>query len=282
LVNLSGKTSDKFERLRSWLQSLPDLLVAYSGGVDSTFLLKVATDVLGDRAVGVIGVSPSLPRRELQEALNVARQFHFRVVTIKTRELEDENYRKNPVDRCYFCKKELFTEMIEYAHSNGYSVLADGTNADDVGDFRPGMQAAAELKIVSPLKEFGLTKREIRELSHQLELPTWNKPEMACLSSRIPTGMPINRHVLFRVEEAENFLWELGFRVLRVRHHEDLARIELGMEEFSKLNSPHIREQIDEFFKQLGYRFVTVDLKGYQKGSAARMNTRLVKKTNAD
>ncbi|RMF55771.1 MAG: ATP-dependent sacrificial sulfur transferase LarE, partial [Calditrichaeota bacterium] len=181
----------KYLKLQNVLRSFPNLIVAYSGGVDSTFLLKVAFDVLGDKVLGIIGVSPSLPERELTSALEVAQQFHLPVKTIKTEELADDRYNSNPTNRCYFCKKVLFTELFDYARRKGFQYIADGTNADDENDFRPGKQAAKEFNIVSPLKEAGLTKADIRELSFQLHLPTWDKPEMACLASRFPTGTRI-------------------------------------------------------------------------------------------
>ncbi len=259
----------KLKRLKAILQSFPDVVIAYSGGVDSTFLLKVATDVLGDRAVGVIGVSPSLPEVELQEALAVARQLNMKVETIPTYEMEDENYTRNPADRCYFCKKELFSELFEFARERGFHVVADGTNVDDLGDYRPGLKAAAEFQVRSPLKEAGLHKTEIRELSRLLGLPTWNKPEMACLSSRFPTGIPITVRRLKQVEAAEAVLREAGFRQFRVRHHETLARIEVAPEEWSRWQDDALREHIRKALQQLGYRHVTLDLKPYQRRTAS-------------
>ncbi|RMH76570.1 MAG: ATP-dependent sacrificial sulfur transferase LarE [Calditrichaeota bacterium] len=264
-----GRTSpnSKYHRLQEILGSLPNLLVAYSGGVDSTFLLAVATKVLGDRARGIIGVSPSLPRRELEEALTIAAHWGLSVDTLPTREMDDPNYVQNPANRCYFCKKELFSEIYQYAQTHGFSVIADGTNADDVSDHRPGMQAARELQVRSPLKEAGLTKSEIRQLSREMGLPTWNKPEMACLASRFPTGTPITAEGLHQVEKAEAFLRSLGFGQLRVRHHGEIARIELPREELPRILEPDIRGTVEAHLKSLGYRFVTVDLAGYRRGS---------------
>ena len=261
----------KYKRLHQLLASFPDVLVAYSGGVDSTFLLKVAVDVLGQRALGVIGHSPSLPSTELEAALAVARQFCLPVVVIQTQELNDWRYRSNPKNRCYFCKKELFGEMMTYARQHGFRCIADGTNADDVSDFRPGRRAAAEFQIRSPLLEVGLHKSEIRELSRRLGLPTWNKPEMACLASRFPTGTEITAEKLRQVEAAEAILKDLGFRQLRVRHHGELARIELGADEIHRLLDPRLRLQVDRQLKELGYRYITLDLQGYRRGSVARV-----------
>lgn len=255
----------KFKKLQQIIASYPNLLVAYSGGVDSTFLLKTSADVLGRKVLGVIGDSPSLARRELSDALKVARTFDLPVLALKTNELENENYRRNPDNRCYHCKKELFSELFEYAKAHGFRVIADGTNADDASENRPGMKAAGELDVRSPLREAGLSKAEIRELSRRMGLPTWNKPELACLSSRFPTGISINREKLTRVEQAEEFLWGLGFSQLRVRHHENLARIEIDPAEFPLLVQETIRQKVVEQFKKLGYTHITMDLMGYKR-----------------
>ncbi len=256
---------EKLNRLKQILAAFPDVIVAYSGGVDSTFLLKVATDVLGEKALGVIGVSPSLARAELDEALDVARQFRMPVVTIPTREMEDPNYVRNPDNRCYFCKKELFGELFEFARQRGFHVIADGTNVDDLGDVRPGLKAAAEFDVRSPLKEAGLHKTEIRELSRLMGLPTWNKPEMACLSSRIPTGIPITEESLRQVEAAEAVLRNLGFHQFRVRHHHTLARIEVAAEEWQRWIDEDVRQTAFRELKKLGYQFVTLDIRPYQR-----------------
>ncbi len=260
----------KWHRLKKVLQQYPDLLVAYSGGVDSTLLLKVAVDVLKHRALGVLGRSPSLPKAELESALAVARRFQLPVVVIDTHELEDEQYRSNPHNRCYFCKKELFSRMLAYARKHEFTHLADGTHADDVGDDRPGRTAAGEFRVCSPLLEAGLHKQDIRELSRRLGLPTWNKPEMACLASRFPTGTPISPKALQQVEASEAFLRKLGFRQVRVRHHGQLARIEVDEPEMARLLHPEMRRHVDAGLKQRGYRYVTVDLRGYRRGGAAR------------
>ncbi len=257
----------KFERLREILSTYPNLLVAYSGGVDSTFLLKTAVEVLHDKAMGVVGISPSLPQAELKEALQIAQDFHLPVETITTHEMEDTRYTANPTNRCYFCKKELFGEIYDYARRYGFQFIADGTNRDDSSDFRPGMQAASEFSVKSPLKEARLHKTEIRWLSRRMGLPTWNKPEMACLSSRFPTGTPITVERLKQVEHAEAFLKQLGFTQVRVRYLGSQARIELDKTEIPRLLKPKTREQVHQYLKTLGFKQVMVDLAGYRRGS---------------
>jgi len=249
-------------------------LVAYSGGVDSTFLASIAQDVLGAKALAVIADSPSLPRRELEEALEIARKFQIAVRVINTQELNDPRYASNPVNRCYFCKHELFTHLVPLAREKGFAVIAYGENASDVGDFRPGSKAAADFQIRAPLKEVGLTKDEIRELSGQMGLPTAQKPALACLSSRIPYGEQVTPTKLKMIEEAEYVLRDLGFYDVRVRHHElggttgftqCLARIELGSTESAL--SPAQTKAVLEALKKLGYAYVTLDLAGYRSGS---------------
>src|SRR5215813_4185321 len=272
----------KLDQLRDLLRSYGSCLVAYSGGVDSVFLARVARDVLGDKSLAVIADSPSLPRREFEEAIALGKQFQFPVRVVRTAEFDNPQYLSNPNNRCYFCKHELFTELVPLAKAEGFAVIAYGENASDVGDYRPGAQAAAEFQVRAPLKEAGLTKSEIRDLSAQLGLPTADKPQMACLSSRIPYGESVSPKKLSMIEQAENVLRDLGFYDVRVRHHElkggtiaatasnggslpegpkHLARIEVGVDELPKLvaQAPGIVEKL----KPIGYAHVTVDLQGY-------------------
>ena len=293
-------TSEKYEKLRSLLKSYGSCLVAYSGGVDSVFLARVAYDVLGDKSLAAIADSPSLPRRELEEALAIAARFDFPVRVVQTREFDNPNYLANPNNRCYFCKHELFTELAPLATAEGFAVLAYGENASDIGDYRPGAQAAAEFQVRAPLKEAGLSKADIRQLSAQLGLPTADKPQMACLSSRIPYGEPVTPEKLRMIEQAENILRDLGFHDVRVRHHAlasgptppmpgapstgpaalrlalghqpvtrlHLARIEVGAEEMAKFLQEGLPVKVVEGLKQIGYAHVTLDLQGYRRGSA--------------
>ena len=275
---------DKLEQLRALLRSYGSCVVAYSGGVGSVFLARVARDVLGDKSLAVIADSPSLPRRELREALSVAEQFGIPVRVVRTAEFDNESYLANPNNRCYFCKHELFTELEPIARNEHFAVIAYGENASDVGDHRPGAKAAQEFQVRAPLKEAGLTKAEIRAFSAQLGLPTADKPQMACLSSRIPYGERVTPEKLRMLEEAEYVLRDLGFYDVRVRHHEiggasrtdatngpapvtHLARIELGASEIPRLLENNRLAQVAEQLKQLGYAHVTLDMAGYRRGS---------------
>lgn len=270
----------KLAQLRELLRSYGSCLVAYSGGVDSVFLARVAHEVLGEKTLAVIADSASLPRRELEEALDIAGKFGFAVRVVRTQEFQNPSYTANPTNRCYFCKHELFTELEPIAREEKFAVIAYGENASDVGDFRPGAQAAKEFQVRAPLKEVGLMKAEIRELSAQLGLPTADKPQMACLSSRIPYGETVTPEKLRMIEAAENVLRDLGFYDVRVRHHElnpqstgsgglrtRLARIEVGPSELPRLLENGTGSQVAEALKQIGYAHVTVDLQGYRRGS---------------
>jgi uncharacterized protein len=294
---LETVSASKLEQLRDTLRACGSCLVAYSGGVDSVFLARVAHDVLGDRALAVIADSPSLPRRELQEALAIAEKFRFPVRVVRTAEFENSNYLSNPANRCYFCKHELFEQLAPIARAEKFAVIAYGENASDNGDFRPGALAAAEFQVRAPLKEAGLTKPEIRELSAQLGLPTADKPQMACLSSRIPHGEPVTPEKLAMIEQAENVIRDLGFHDVRVRHHElrvpgnawrvtgkappdtrhptpvtHLARIELGPAEIPRFLNDGMTGKVAEALKKIGYAHVTLDLQGYRRGSLNEKN----------
>ena len=257
----------KLAQLQNILRDSGRTLVAYSGGVDSVFLAKVAHDTLAGNALAVIADSPSLPRRELTEALALGRQFGFPVRVVQTGEMGDDNYRSNPANRCYFCKSALFTELAGIARADGWQTIVYGENASDTGDFRPGATAAKEYQVRAPLKEAGLTKAEIRQLSSQLGLPTADKPAMACLSSRIPYGEPVAPETLAMIEAAENFLRDTGFNEVRVRHHRNVARIEVGPEELSRFLDAHLRAKVTQALQKIGYAYVTLDLLGYRRGS---------------
>jgi uncharacterized protein len=258
---------ERLARLRAWLKPLGRVLVAYSGGVDSSVLLKVAHEVLGEGAVGVIGRSDSYPERELALALEQAASFGARVEVVSTGELADPDFRKNHADRCYHCKSELYRELVELAGRLGASAILDGTIADDLADWRPGRRAAHERAVLSPLAELGFTKADVREAARRLGLPSRDKPASPCLASRIPYGVEITREKLGMVGRAEELLRSLGFGELRVRHHEDLARVEVPLAELTRLLEPGVRERLVAGLKALGYRYVTVDLEGFRSGS---------------
>jgi uncharacterized protein len=266
---------NKLEQLQSLLRSYGSCLVAYSGGVDSVFLAYVAHEVLGDKALAALADSPSLPRRELEEAVEIAKRFAIPLRVVATEEFNNPDYLANPNNRCYFCKHELFTQLEPLARKEHFAVIAYGENASDAGDHRPGAKAAGEFQVRAPLKEAGLTKGEIRALSAQLGLPTADKPQMACLSSRVPYGEAVTPEKLSMIERAEYVLRDLGFYDVRVRHHEleaqgvkaPLARIEVGADEMPKLLGDRVYSRVAEALKKIGYAHVTLDLQGYRRGS---------------
>lgn len=265
----------KLEQLQALLRSYGSCLVAYSGGVDSVFLAYVARQVLGGKCLAALADSPSLPRRELEEAVAIASRFSIPLQIVRTAEFENPAYLANPNNRCYFCKHELFTHLAPLAREGNFAVIAYGENASDIGDHRPGARAAGEFEVRAPLKEAGLTKSDIRALSAQLGLPTADKPQMACLSSRVPYGEPVTPEKLRMIEEAEYVLRDLGFYDVRVRHHEltggggaaALARIEVGADEMPKLLVDGMFARVAEALRKIGYAHVTLDLKGYRRGS---------------
>ncbi len=264
---MTTELEEKYRRLMQILEAMGGVVVAYSGGVDSSLLLKVSVDVLGDRALAVTAESETYPAREGAEAIELARRLGARHRVIHTEELAIQHFADNPPERCYYCKTELFEKLLGIAREEGLAAVADGSNVDDADDYRPGMRAAAELGVRSPLREAGLTKADIRELSKELGLTTWNKPSFACLASRFPYGDQITAGKLQQVAAAETLLRGLQLAQARVRHHGDIARIEVDPSEFELITEPSNRTCIVAELRRLGYVYVTLDLRGYQTGS---------------
>lgn len=261
------QTQQKLEFLKRRLTELGSVAVAFSSGVDSTFLLKIAHEDLGGKVIAVTASSASFPGRELEEAKEFCRKEGIRQVVFESKELELEGFSKNPPNRCYICKKQLLLQIQSIAKENQMSCVAEGSNADDEGDYRPGMQAVAELGVKSPLREAGLTKEEIRLLSKKMGLAAWEKPSFACLASRFPYGEAITAEKLAMVGKAEEFLLQLGFPQFRVRMHGRMARIEVLPEDFSKLMQEDVRNQVTKQFREYGFTYVSMDLTGYRTGS---------------
>ena len=270
----------KLEKLKENLKKLGSVAIAYSGGVDSTFLLRVAHEVLGDKVIAVTARSSTYPEREFNEAKAYIESIGAKHIVIVSEELEIEGFSKNPVNRCYYCKKELFSKIKDIASEYGISYVLDGSNLDDTGDYRPGMKAAKELEVISPLKEAKLTKQDIRDLSKAMGVPTWNKPAFACLSSRFPYGNEITAPKLKMVEQAEQLLLDMGFRQIRVRHHGEIARIEVSSEERCKFFDLAVMDKIGQEFKNIGFKYTTLDLLGYRTGSMNEVLTEEEKNKN--
>jgi uncharacterized protein len=270
LITLTGNAAEldrKHIQLQETLQTMGSVLVAFSGGADSALVLKVAHDVLGDKAIGAIAVSETIPSEEVAQAESLAREIGVELRTVHTEEMLNASFLANAVDRCYHCKDELFTKLSPLAEELGVRWLAFGANIDDLGDYRPGQQAAKEWGVRAPLQEAELTKQEIRALSRKLGLRTWNKPAMACLSSRIPHGTAIDIEAIRRVEAAEQFLRQEGFGQLRVRAHDQIARLEVPVDDLARLLDPALRARVTARLHEIGYRYVTLDLDGFRSGS---------------
>ncbi len=266
-VILSEEQKQKIERLKNIIGELGSLAVGFSGGVDSTFLLYIAHEVLGERVIAVTEKDASVPEREFDEAKVFCEKYGIRHIVCTVDMLKVEQYRNNSPDRCYYCKHRIFSEIKNIAGENGISYVAEGSNVDDMGDYRPGMKAVSELSVKSPLREAGLTKADIRIISKALGLPTWNKPSYACLASRFVYGEEITEKKLRMIDSAERFLIELGFLEERVRLHGNIARIEVPSRDIPRLVSDGIREEVYRKFKDIGFSFVTVDMYGYRLGS---------------
>ena len=264
---LTEELKEKLLKLEEYIRTLGSLAIGFSGGVDSSFLLAVAHEVLGDRVIAVTGADASVPEREVNEAKAFCADRGIRHIICKMNPMEVEGYRNNSPDRCYFCKHGIFSEVKKIADENGISYMAEGSNIDDIGDYRPGLRAAAELSVKSPLREAGLNKSDVRLISKAMGLPTWSKPAYACLASRFVYGEEITEEKLRMIDRAEQFLIEHGFIEERVRLHGRIARIEVPPSDIPRLASDEIRDMVYEEFRAIGFQFITLDLKGYRMGS---------------
>lgn len=258
---------EKEQNLRRLMREMQTVLVAYSGGVDSSYLALIATQELAEKALCVMGISPSVAQNQREDAEKIAQDFKFNYFSIQTEELENPNYQANPTNRCYFCKSELYGKLAPLAKEKNIEFILDGANLDDTNDYRPGREAAKENKVRSPLIEVGLTKAEIRQLSKKYNLPTWDKPSSPCLSSRIAYGIPVSIERLSKVEKGEEFLRCLGLREFRVRNHGELVRLEIAPEEMQKVLDKNVTDSIAKKFRELGFKYVTLDLQGYRTGA---------------
>ena len=278
MVQTSDKTLlQKRSDLVNILEQMRSVIVAYSGGVDSAFLAAVANEALGRKALSVTAVSPSLAPSELDEATDLANRIGLNFMTIETNEIDRPDYQANNPDRCFFCKDELYTHLVRFAEEESFDSIVNGTNVDDLGDYRPGIEAAKQYGVRSPLVEAELTKDDIRALSRDMDLPNWDKPAQACLSSRIPYGTTVTVEALTKIAKAEQFLRSKGFKQLRVRHHETIARIEIEPSDFSAITSEPLRSEINQEFKNIGYSYITLDLDGFRSGSLNEILSKLGK-----